>query len=171
MTTALLKGEDALESFKNFAFNVVQAVISAFMELLVIQPIVDAILGAFNMSSTGRGSVTPRSTDVNEIVVTPRNNASGGKVQKGVPTFVGEQGAEIFVPDTTGTILNGMNTKNAMGGGATIINQSINFATGVVTTVRAEVLKMMPQIADVTKGAVAEAAMRGGNYRRMLQGG
>tara|TARA_R110002012_G_scaffold290977_1_gene485209 strand:+ start:515 stop:2464 length:1950 start_codon:yes stop_codon:yes gene_type:complete len=170
LTSALMKGENALESFKNFAFNVVQAVIAAFMELLVIQPIVDAILGAFNLSSTGRGTV--RASDVNEIVTTaPRNNASGGKVQSGVPTFVGERGAEIFVPDTTGTILNGMNTKNAMGGGATVINQSINFATGVVPTVRAEVMKMMPQIADVTKGAVAEAAMRGGNYRRALQGG
>ena len=38
-------------------------------------------------------------------------------------------------------------------------------------TVRAEVTKMMPDIAEVTKGAVAEAAMRGGSYRRMLQGG
>jgi hypothetical protein len=66
------------------------------------------------------------------------------------------------------TLMN-MNTKNAMGGGGTtIINQSINFATGVVPTVRAEVMKMMPQIAEVTKGAVAEAAMRGGNYRRAL---
>jgi hypothetical protein len=65
-----------------------------------------------------------------------------------------------------------MNTKNAMGGGGTtIINQSINFATGVVPTVRAEVMKMMPQIAEVTKGAVAEAAMRGGNFRRALAGG
>ena len=58
-----------------------------------------------------------------------------------------------------------------MGGGGTVINQSINFATGVVPTVRAEVMKMLPQISDVTKNAVAEAAMRGGNYRRALQGG
>ena len=64
-----------------------------------------------------------------------------------------------------------MNSKNAMGGGGTVINQSINFAVGVVPTVRAEVMKMMPQIADVTKGAVADAAMRGGNFRRALQGG
>jgi len=97
--------------------------------------------------------------------------ASGSKVQKGQPYFVGETGTEMFVPDSSGNILNSMNTKNAMGGGTTVINQSINFATGVVPTVRAEVIKMMPQIADVTKGAVAEAAMRGGNYRRMLQGG
>ena len=86
--------------------------------------------------------------------------------------LVGERGPEIFVPHSNGNIMNNMNSKNAMGGGGTtVINQSINFATGVVPTVRAEVMKMMPQIADVTKGAVAEAAIRGGSYRRMLQGG
>ena len=30
---------------------------------------------------------------------------------------------------------------------------------------------MLPQISDVTKGAVAEAAMRSGAYRRALNGG
>jgi hypothetical protein len=98
--------------------------------------------------------------------------AGGGTVSGRSPVLVGERGPEIFVPNSGGTIMNNMNSKNAMGGGGTtIINQSINFATGVVPTVRAEVMKMMPQIAEVTKGAVAEAAMRGGNYRRMLQGG
>ena len=65
-----------------------------------------------------------------------------------------------------------MNTRNAMGGGATtVIHQNINFATGVVPTVRAEVTKMLPQIAEVTKGAVQESAMRGGSFRRSLVGG
>ena len=66
---------------------------------------------------------------------------------------------------------NNMNTKKAVGGATTVINQNINFATGVVPTVRAEVTKMLPQIANVTKGAVQEAAMRGGSYRRSLLGG
>ena len=161
LTNALMEGENALESFKNFAVSVVQAVISSFMELLVIQPIVDAILGAFSISApkggTGGGTKPPM--------------AGGGTVQAGSPVKVGERGAEIFVPNSSGKILNNMNSKNAMGGGTTVINQSINFATGVVPTVRAEVMKMMPQIADVTKGAVADAAMRGGNFRRALQGG
>ena len=99
-------------------------------------------------------------------------NAGGGTVQKGMPTLVGERGAEIFVPNTGGTIMNNMNTKRTLGGGNPIIvNQSINFATGVVPTVRAEVTKMLPQIAEVTKGAVQEQAMRGGSYRRSLLGG
>jgi len=164
-TSALLAGENALESFKSLAINVVQAVISAFMDLLVIQPIVDAILSSFNITGTKGGTGSGSSGGG------MGRNASGGTIQGGRPSLVGERGPEIFVPNTGGTIMNNMNSKNAMGGGTTVINQSINFATGVVPTVRAEVMKMMPQIAEVTKGAVAEAAVRGGNYRRMLQGG
>ena len=77
----------------------------------------------------------------------------------------------MFVPSSAGRIVNNHNMKNMGGGGSTIVNQSINFSTGIVPTVRAEVMKLMPQIAEVTKGAVAEGAMRGGSYRRALAGG
>ena len=158
---SLMAGESALQSFKNFARNIVSQIIAIFMQMAIVNEIINA---AFGLEGTNRLSTI---RNPNPTV----DNASGGKVQKGVPTYVGERGTEIFVPDTTGSIMNNMNSKNAMGGGTTVINQSINFATGVVPTVRAEVMKMMPQIADVTKSAVAEAAMRGGNYRRALLGG
>ena len=165
LTEALMNGENALESFRSFAQNVVQAVISSFMELMVIQPIVDAILGSFGMSSS-KGGVSAENT-YNSL-----NSAGGGAMFSGQPRLVGERGPELFVPHTAGTLKNNMNTKNAMGGGATtVIHQNINFATGVVPTVRAEVTKMLPQIAEVTKGAVQESAMRGGNFRRSLVGG
>jgi len=153
---ALMNGESALESFNDFAKSLVSQIISTFLQLAVVNKILNAV---FSSANGGKGLNLP------EL-------ASGGTIQRGQPTLVGERGPEIFVPNSSGTIMNGMNTKNAMGGGSTIVvNQSVNFATGVVPTVRAEVMKMMPQIADVTKGAVAEAAMRGGNYRRALQGG
>jgi hypothetical protein len=153
---ALMNGESALESFNDFAKSLVSQIISTFLQLAVVNKILNAV---FQSANGGKGLNLP------EL-------ASGGTIQRGQPTVVGERGPEIFVPNSSGTIMNGMNTKNAMGGGSTIVvNQSVNFATGVVPTVRAEVMKMMPQIADVTKGAVADAAMRGGNYRRMLQGG
>ncbi len=50
--------------------------------------------------------------------------ASGGSVRKGQPTIVGERGAELFVPNSTGQI-----TQNARGtgnGGATTVNFNIN---------------------------------------------
>ena len=49
-------------------------------------------------------------------------------------------------------------------------HNSRNFSTGIVPTVRAEVSRMLPQIADVTKGAVLESAQRGGQFRKGLQG-
>jgi len=151
---SLMEGENAMDSFKDLFKDMVKQVIATAMQMLVIKPIMDAIFGAMGLP-----------------VMPTTGKAGGGTIQGNRPTLVGERGPEIFVPNTGGTIMNNMNSKNAMGGGTTVINQSINFATGVVPTVRAEVMKMMPQIAEVTKGAVAEAAVRGGNYRRMLQGG
>lgn len=154
---SLMDGENALDSFKNFAKNIVNQIITIFLQMGVVNEILNSV---FKLNGTSNALPTFSNT-----------KAGGGKVQAGSPVLVGERGMEMFVPDSGGRIMNNMNTKNAMGGAPIIVNQSVNFATGVVPTVRAEVTKMMPQIADVTKGAVAEAAMRGGNYRRMLQGG
>ena len=96
--------------------------------------------------------------------------ASGGTVQARRPVLVGERGAEIFVPNTSGHIMNHADSKGVGGGGGLVVNQQISFSTGVVPTVRAEVSKMLPQIADVTKFAVLEAAQRGGSFRKGLQG-
>ena len=181
--TSLMEGENALESFKNFAKSIVNQIITIFLQMAVVNEILNQIFGltganALPTFNFGGGSTTAAGVSPGQGAhgghggVGMGSNASGGTVQSGMATVVGETGAEIFVPNSGGKILNSMNTKNAMGGGGTtVINQSINFATGVVPTVRAEVMKMMPQIADVTKGAVAEAAMRGGNFRRALQGG
>jgi len=157
---SLLEGENALASFQNLAKNIVSQIISTFLQLAVVNKILNAVFGA--------GTFDELDLSTGKVV---KANAGGGTVQKGQPTLVGERGAEIFVPNTGGTIMNNMNSKNAMGGGAPIIvNQSVNFATGVVPTVRAEVQKMLPQISDVTKGAVLEAAVRGGSYRKGLIG-
>ena len=180
---SLLDGQNALESFKNFSRNIVSQIIAIFLQMAIVNKILNhvfsltgtsalpTILNGGGTIAASAGATAGQGAHGGFNGVGMGSNAGGGRVQKGMPTMVGERGAEIFIPNTGGSIMNNMNSKNAMGGGATIINQSINFATGVVPTVRAEVMKMMPQIADVTKGAVAEAAMRGGNYRRMLQGG
>ena len=160
---ALLNSESALESFKSFAQSMVAQILATFMQLKVINPILNSIFGAGTFA-TGTGAGTSSGSGGGGF------RAGGGTVQGGSPYMVGERGPEIFVPNTGGTIMNNMNSKNAVGGSTTIINQSINFATGVVPTVRAEVMSMLPQIAEVSKGAVAEAAMRGGSYRRALQG-
>ena len=160
---ALAEGTDALDAFEDFAANIVKQIIAIFMQLAIVNKILNSIFPGLKLNE-----MDIFGADAFKI----RENASGGTVQGGQPTLVGERGAEIFVPNTGGTIMNNMNSKNAMGGGGTtVINQSINFATGIIPTVRAEVMQMMPQIANVTKAAVQESAMRGGTFKRSLAGG
>jgi hypothetical protein len=163
LSQALVSGQASLETFKDFAKNITSQIIAIFMQMAVVNKILNVIFGAGTFDEldfkTGK-------------IVKATESAGGGTIQGGRPSLVGERGPEIFVPNTGGTIMNNMNSKNAVGGGTPInIYQNVNFATGVVSTVRAEVTKMMPQIADVTKAAVQESAMRGGNFRRSLVGG
>ena len=95
------------------------------------------------------------------LSVEPR--AMGGPVTAGRPYMVGERGPELFVPGRSGGIV----PNGQMGGGVTV-NQTINLTTGVSQTVRAEVLNMLPQIADAAKGAVLDAKRRGGSYAAAL---
>jgi hypothetical protein len=160
---SLLEGESALDSFKNFAKNIVSQIISIFLQMAVVNEILNRV---FNLQGDAKLDTLFSSGSDASVP----SEAGGGTIQRGTPTLVGERGAEIFVPNTGGTIMNNMNSKNAMGGSPIIVNQSVNFATGVVPTVRAEVTKMLPQISDVTKGAVLEAAVRGGSFRKGLMG-
>ena len=165
---SLLDGEDALESFRDFTKTLVSQIIATFMQLAVVNTILNSIFGAGTFDTL---TFSPDGMKVKKA--TTDTGQSGGRVHMNMPTLVGESGPEIFVPHTTGNLLNSMNTRNAVGGGGppVVIQQDINFSTGVVPTVRAEVRNMMPQIAEVAKGAVLEASARGGAFRRGLSGG
>ena len=136
---SLMDGENALDSFKNFAKSMVSQIIAIFLQMAVVNEILNNV---FNLTGTNNALPTFRNT---------KPSAGGGSAYQGQAMLVGERGPELFVPHSNGNIMNNMNTKNAMGGAPIIVNQSVNFATGVVPTVRAEVIKMMPQIADVQK--------------------
>jgi uncharacterized phage protein gp47/JayE len=75
--------------------------------------------------------------------------------------MVGERGPEMIVPQRNGNVV----PNNQLGGGVTV-NQTINVSTGVQQTVRAEIKTLMPQIAEASKAAVADAVRRGGSYGR-----
>lgn len=150
---SLMDGENAMDSFKDLFKDMARQIIASALQMQVIKPIMDAMFAAVGLPVSAAA-------------------AGGGRVQKGQPTLVGERGAEIFVPQTHGTIMNNMNSKNALsGGGGITVVQHNNFALGVGATARAEVAKLLPQIQESSKAAVLEAAARGGSYRRGLAGG
>jgi TP901 family phage tail tape measure protein len=76
-----------------------------------IQDVIDA-LGGVQTSVVGvRGSGS--TADLHAAL---ENNAAGGPVYAGVPSVVGEQGREIFVPSTSGTIIPNGQAEGMMGG-------------------------------------------------------
>ena len=87
--------------------------------------------------------------------------ANGGYTPPNKPYMVGERGAEMFVPRTAGNIV----PNNELGGGVNV-TQNISFSTGVVPTVRAEVMNLLPAIKQETINAVAETRARGGAFAR-----
>jgi hypothetical protein len=141
-TDAITGAKNFGEAMQNMAKTVVDALLKMVIQEQITAPLMQMISSAFS----------------------PK--AIGGSVQAGQPYMVGERGAEMFVPNQSGTII----PNNKLGGSGTVINQTINVTTGVQQTVRAEIATLMPQIANATKAAVADARMRGGSYSKALTG-
>lgn len=87
--------------------------------------------------------------------------AEGGRPEVGMPALVGEKGPEIFVPDSAGTVIP---NDRLGGGGDIVVQQTINISTGVASTVRAELVGMLPAIRAAAVDAVREARQRGGSF-------
>ncbi|MGD9538552.1 MAG: hypothetical protein AB7P52_11550 [Alphaproteobacteria bacterium] len=96
------------------------------------------------------------------------NFAEGGSPPVGVPSIVGEQGPELFVPRIAGEIVPNHVLAGAAGRGENgrpvVIN--LNVSPGVPEAVRREVAALMPQIAQAAKLGVAADMDRNGALRR-----
>ena len=101
------------------------------------------------------------------------SSATGGNIQQAnQPRLVGERGPELFVPRTAGSIVPSSLTPGAMSGGGSgvVINQNLNFALGVTSTVRTEIANLLPTIQQSTISAVADAKLRGGKFAKAFGG-
>lgn len=147
-------------SVKDAFRNMAQSIISQLLDVLVVQRLVSGI-------STGLQSAFP-----SFFGTAPTGNAIGGSVQRGRPTIVGERGAELFVPSSSGSIVSNkaLAAAGVGGGGGVTVNQTINVTTGVQQTVRSEIVNLMPQIANATKAAVADSRLRGGSFSKAFGG-
>jgi len=154
---------DAITGAENFAEamkGVAKSVVDSLIKMAVQKLIVDQLFGAFEAAF---GPVSSSSTsNSNRISMdgggyTGRGPRSGGVDGKG--GF-----AAILHPNET--VID--HTKGQSNG--IIVQQTINVTTGVQQTVRAEIVQLMPQIAQAAKGAVADARLRGGNFSKAMAG-
>ena len=150
---------DAITGAKKFSDairSMAKSVIDSLIQMLIQKYIVDAAFGSitkfFNPPSTD--STTPK--------------AMGGPVQRNSAYMVGERGPELFVPNSSGSII--PNDKVGGGGGGVTVNQTINVTTGIQSTVRSEIVQLLPQIAAATRSSVADARLRGGAFSSAMVG-
>jgi hypothetical protein len=175
LADALLGAEDGWKNFRDGLKSIVRDIISDLLKLQAQQAMTKLMGGgggsggggfdfgkilsfgsSFFGGGGGGGFAGPSS-----MGSVGYGRANGGTVTANQPYMVGEQGPEMFVPNTSGGVFTNRSLKNSGGGGATV-NQTINIETGVAQTVRAELQSLMPQIKMETVSAVIDAKKRGG---------
>ena len=146
---AMQRGEDAMESFKNVAMSVLFDVQREMFKLMIFEPLEKSLFSIgsdlFSGFSFGGGK------------------ASGGNVATNRSYMVGERGAEMFTPSSNGFI-----TPNDQLAGGSPVNVTLNLSTGVQSTVRAELMQMLPMISENVKHAVSDARLRGGAFSKAM---
>ena len=129
LAVAFVTGNKLTDVFKNMARTLAINVLSALIEIVArkgVELAIEKLITAekrkqMAYSSMGGGADIGGSLfgSIGKIF----GFAKGGAVSKGQPIVVGEQGAELFIPNQTGQI-----TQNARGtgGGSTTVNFNIN---------------------------------------------
>jgi len=164
---AFKKAEDALVSFvqtgKLDFKDLIDSLIADLARLAIRQRLISPLFSLFSDFTDGSTPDTSKPTGKDFVPIfagggfTGMGARAGGLDSKGgFPAILHPN--ETVIDHTKG------NT-----GSSIVINQSVNFATGVQDTVKNEVLQLLPDIAETSKGAVLEAMSRGGNFRRGMR--
>jgi len=143
-----------LADFGEMIKSAVKDVVAQIFRLVVINQMLNAMFPGLGLQTSTLPQILGR--------------AGGGSAYGNQPMLVGERGPELFVPHSAGSVMNNASSKGALGGGSTVVNQTINIETGVSQTVRAEMLSLLPVIKADTMNAVADQNRRGGSYRQAL---
>jgi hypothetical protein len=134
---ALVFGENLKDTLRNIAQNVLSKIIASLIEQIARQAISIAMentqigqlmtkLGIEKMityEKTKQSVMKGVSTGGDLLTGIMGSFASGGAVSKGQPILVGENGAEMFVPNQSGQITQ---SARGTGGGSTTVNFNIN---------------------------------------------
>ena len=159
-TDAITGAKDFATAMKDMAKSVIDSLIKMLVQYYITKPLFDAITsmggGGGSTSAPGSSSYSPSFAGGGFTGMGSRSGGVDGK--GGFPA--------ILHPNET--VID--HTKGGGGGGGVVVNQTINVTTGIQSTVRAEIVQLMPQIAQAAKGAVADARLRGGNFSKAMGG-
>lgn len=150
--------------FTDFANSIINDLIRIQVRQSIVAPLSQAVSGG--ISSLFGGASTPASPSVDPIASGMWSYAGGGYTGGGSRSGgVDGMGGFPAILHPNETVVD-----HSIGqSGGVVVNQTINVTTGVQQTVRAEVMNMLPQIANAAKAAVVDAKMRGGSFASALR--
>ena len=135
---SIVLGKELTASFKALAQQILVNIISKTIERLALLGIEKLLLGDIvNKEAEKDNLIRKQNTNLKRQIVLNAltggggsfmsmfsGRASGGSVSKGQPYMVGEQGAELFIPNQSGQIQ--QTARGGSGGGSTTVNFNIN---------------------------------------------
>lgn len=96
--------------------------------------------------------------------------ADGGRPPMGKVSVVGEEGPELFVPDSAGTIIpNSGLTSGGNSGNITIV-QNISIHPDIPATTERVIMQKLPMIKEAAIQGVEQKVLKGGQYARNIRG-
>jgi len=125
LAKAFVFGEKLSDTFKNMARTLLVNVLSALIEIVARKGVELAIEKLITKEKQKQAALSGNSGggSLFSMARSFLGFAKGGAVSKGQPVVVGEQGAEVFVPNSTGQITQ---SARGTGGGQTTVNFNIN---------------------------------------------
>ena len=135
---SIVLGKELTASFKALAQQILVNIISKTLERIILLGIEKLLLGEIVDKEAEKDNlIRKQNTNLKRQIVLNAmtggggsfmsmfsGRASGGSVQKGQPYMVGENGAEMFVPNQSGQIQ--QTARGGSGGGSTTVNFNIN---------------------------------------------
>jgi len=137
------------DAFKDLGRTIYAALVNMFVTQAIINPLTKPFESLFG----GGASSVPAKTGGSHLSLGKR--AAGGPVMAGRSYLVGENGPEMLTMGNSP----GMITPNGGAG----VNQTINISAGVAQTVRAEIMALLPAIAQASNGQFIDKQQRGGS--------
>ncbi len=158
---AVFEGEKFRDTLKAIGQDILKIAYNTAITKPLGEALGSSISGFFG--SIFSGGTSQSFTRPNMLDVSGRY--MGGSVSRGNSYLVGERGAELFTPNSSGRIT----PNNKLGGQDSIrVVQEINIMPSVSETARAEIFGMLPLIKQEALNGVLDARNRGGSFARAL---
>jgi hypothetical protein len=154
LTDIAFKAGSAKQSFLDLA----GAIAKAAFEKKIAGPLADSLIGTNGKSGLLDGAISGVGSLFGGFF------ADGGSPPVGVPSIVGENGPEVFVPNTSGTIV----PNGKIGGTTVIVQQTIQINPGVPELINARIREATPAIAALAEQSVTAGILKGGALSKIV---